>query len=127
MNRASVLSALVIAAAVGLSACGGAHMGAGSAPRDASLDHNVTPASIAGGARAPSSASDAGPRGPEIESGSVIGIDDGNVHMGYPASATVVRTADGVVVTLNGKTRKFSRTAIVSNGGSYHVYAPVNH
>ena len=77
--------------------------------------------------RAPSSADDAGPHGAEIESGSVITITDGNVHKGYPASAIVERTADGVVVTLNGHRRNFSRAAIVSNGGSYHIYAPVSH
>jgi hypothetical protein len=125
MNGCVKFSALGLAA-VALSACGGAHMGASSAPRDASLGHNVAPASITGGGPA-SSADAAGPHGAEIESGPVISIDDGNMHMGYPGSAKVERTADGVVVTINGKTREFSRAATVSIGGSYHIYAPINH
>jgi hypothetical protein len=126
MNRASVLSALVMAT-VALSACGGAHMGASSSLRDASMGHNVAPPNVTGGAHAASSADAGGPHGAEIESGSVVSITDGNVHMAYPASATVERTADGVAVTIGGKTRKFSRAATVTSGGSYHIYAPVNH
>lgn len=125
MNGCVKLSALVIAA-IALPACGGANMGASSVPRDVSLDHHVAPASITRGGP-DASAADAGPHGAEIESGSVVSIDDGNLHMAYPASATVERTADGVVVSINGKTRTFSRAATVSNGGSYRRYAPVNH
>jgi hypothetical protein len=124
MNRASGFSALVFAA-LALAACGGAHMGATSAPH-ASSGHNVAPNGTAGG-RAAVSAEAAGPHGAEIESGSVISITDSNFHMAYPAFATVERTADGVVVSIGGKTRKFSRTATVATGGSYHVYAPISH
>lgn len=125
MNGCVNFSALIVAG-IALSACGGAHMGTSSAPRDASLGRNVAPAAITG--RGPVGSADAsGPHGAEIESGVVISIDDGNMHMGYPSSATVERTADGVIVSINGKTRKFSRAATVSSGGSYHLYAPVIH
>jgi hypothetical protein len=125
LRSASALSALAIAALM-LGACGRGTMGTNSAPHDASLSHNVASVSVGRGGADVSSA-DAGPHGAEVESGSVISITDGNVHMAYPASATVERTADGVVVRINGKTRKFSAAATVSSGGSYHVYAPVNH
>jgi len=124
MNGCVKVSVLM-GAMVALSACG-AHIGASSAPRDVSLRNKVAPAGVTRGQSA-AFAEAAGPHGPEIESGSVITVNDGNVHMGYPGYATVARTADGVLVSLNGKTRKFSRTATVSTDGSYHIYAPVSH
>jgi hypothetical protein len=125
LRNASALSALAIAVLM-LGACGRGTMGTSSAPHEASLSRNVAPASV-GRRGADISSADAGRHGPEIESGSIISITDSHVHMAYPATATVERTADGVVVRSNGKTWKFSAAATVSSGGSYHVYGPVNH
>ena len=67
------------------------------------------------------------PHGPEIDSGAVFTVSDGNVHMSYPAGATMTRTADGVLIVNHGHTRKFSAAAVVTESGSYHIYSPVAH
>lgn len=67
------------------------------------------------------------PHGQETESGVPVMITDGNVHVMFPGSATVTRSADGVRVTHNGRTRTFSTTAVVTQAGNYHHFAPVAH
>ena len=123
--RTGLTASALAVAVVMLAACGGHNMANSSAPHDASLSHSVAPAGT--GRAADASAEASAPHGPEIESGSVVTITDGNVQKGFPASATVERTADGVIVTTAGRTWKFSRAATVSNGGSYHIYARLNH
>lgn len=126
VSRTGLTVSALAVAVVMLSACGGRNMANSSAPHDASLSHSVAPAG--GMSRAVDASAEASaPHGPEIESGSVVTITDGNVQKGFPASAKVERTAEGVIVTTAGKTWKFSRAATVSNGGSYHIYAPVSH
>ena len=68
-----------------------------------------------------------GPHGPEINSGSVFTVTDGNVHMAYERRDARLGLGDGVLVMSHGHVRKFSAAAVVMQSGSYHVYAPVNH
>jgi hypothetical protein len=63
------------------------------------------------------------PHGQELESGSTFMISEGNNHAMFPAGSHYARTANGIVVTYNGKTRTFSSSARVDLG-TYHRYAP---
>jgi hypothetical protein len=100
-------------------------VGSSTAPRTES-SHTIATQSVTMRDSAADAAT-SGAHGREIDSGSVISVTDGNVHMAYPAGATMTRTADGVVVMSHGHVRKFSASAVVMQSGSYHVYAPVTH
>lgn len=126
MKRLLFGSVLPIAALMLTACAGGTNVGSSSAPRDTSSAAKITTTNVAYDTRA-SEPAVAAPHGPEIESGAVVTVTDGNVRMSYPATVTITRTASGVVVSHNGITRTFSATATVTQNGSYHVYAPVTH
>jgi hypothetical protein len=65
------------------------------------------------------------PHGAELESGTPLMITEGNFHLMVPPSALVQRSADGITVTANGVTRKFSTKASIVRGGEYHRYEAV--
>lgn len=126
MRFLATASAILLSATM-LAACGGrGNAGSTTSPRESS-SRTVATQGI------PMRDSDAdtansGPHGPEIESGSVFMVTDGNVHMAFPSGATMARTADGLLVVSHGQARKFSVAAVVTQSGSYHVYsAPVTH
>ena len=65
--------------------------------------------------------------GAETESGIPVMVTDGTMHIMFPSSATIVRSASGVEVTSHGRTRHFSPAAFVTQAGTYHHFAPVAH
>src|ERR1700676_5007803 len=116
----------VLLAASMLAGCGGGgSVGSSTGPGAESSSRTVATRGVA----MPDSAVDtvsSAPHGAEIDSGAVFTVTDGNVHMAYPAGATMTRTADGVLVINRGHARKFSASAVITQSGSYHTYSPVN-
>jgi predicted small lipoprotein YifL len=117
-------SALMLTAII-LAGCGAhGNLLSKPSPRDVSDAHNIS----AGGATGGVPPDTTGVRhGEEIESGVPFMVTDGHVHVGFTGSTTITRTADGVIVTNHGQTRTFSSAAIVTQSGSYHIYAPIAH
>ncbi|MDP9106195.1 MAG: hypothetical protein M3N49_09700 [Candidatus Eremiobacteraeota bacterium] len=124
MKSLSTAAASLLAATM-LAACGGGNVSSSTGPR-AESSRTISTQGLpvrdsAAGTDNP------GPHGPEIDSGAVFTVTDGNVHMAYAAGATMTRTGDGVLVVSHGHARKFSAAAVVMQTGAYHVYAPVAH
>jgi hypothetical protein len=126
MKLLATASTLFVSAAL-LTACAGrGNAGSSAAPRESSSRTVATQGVSMRDWDADTANS--GPHGPEIESGSVFMVTDGNVHMAFPSGATMTRTADGLRVVSHGREHKFSVAAVVTESGSYHVYSsPVTH
>ena len=119
MRFARTIGAVALSALV-LAACNaGTNAGTGTPGRNTSANRIAT-----SNARATDDTS-AYRHGPETESGIPVMITDGNEHIMFPSSVTVTRSADGVRVTHNGRTRTFSATATITQAGNYHHFAPV--
>lgn len=122
MSKPRFLAVLLTVSGLMLAGCAGSHS-SNSVPRSAESNEQKTAADI----RRISAANASRPHGAEVESGTPMTITDGNVHIIIPPSATVVRTADGFVVTYStGRTRKFSKNAVAVVGGEFHRYAAVS-
>jgi len=103
-----ITRAVATAAVAALAACG-ANTHANSVQPARIVQHEARlPAEVAHGA--------------EIESAQNLIVSVGNNHMAFPPGATLKRTANGIEVTYNGKTRTFSSSARVDTG-TYRRYA----
>jgi hypothetical protein len=124
MKSLATGSALLVAATM-LTACGGGNVSSSTSQH---VESSQTISTQGLPARDSAAGTDnPGPHGPEINSGAVFTVTDGNVHMAYASSATITRTGDGVLVVSHGHARKFSAASVVTQSGSYNVYAPVTH
>lgn len=108
--RQNVVKAAAIACTIVTASCAANSQftGAGPSNRTTASHTNRLPEAI--------------PHGAEIESGKSFMVSEGNYHVGFPPSAKLVRTADGIVVTYKGVSRTFSSSARV-DVGAYHRYA----